>query len=308
MNFGLFENVFFRRKKRLGGMEKDYYSYKIPEETRWKVVHIVFENLLSGSELGNLLQKLAKEFGRPTISSEIRDENKIQNFILNSPDEELLTSIELLLALKRQDLLNIDYISDRHTPAQKIQDFIHQINKAFKLDKIGYEIVPVGLEDLHYIIVPIDSKYLYTETIKKTLTLLHDVEFKGSLQEFESALDEYRNGRYDNVILKANKAFESTLKAILTKKRIPFVEKNDRITTLIQKLFESPQFIDPALKDAFNKVRGILESGLPTIRNQPGVAHGQGLDPKSIEKSYSEIALHLAGTYIVFLIGRYREL
>lgn len=308
MSFGLFENVFFRRKKRLGGKEKDYYSYKIPEETRWRIVHIVLlENRLSDSELRNLLQKLAKEFGRPTISSEIRDKNKIQDFILNSPEEELLTSIELLIALKNQDILN-RYYYDRHTSAQKMQDIIIQINKAFKLDKIGYEIVPVGLEDLHYLIVPIDSKYLYTETIKKTLTLLHDVNFKGSLQEFESALDEYRNEKYDNAILKANKAFESTLKAVLTKKRIAFDEKEDKITMLILKLFESPQFIDPALKDAFNKVRGILESGLPTIRNQPGVAHGQGLDPKSIEKSYAEIALHLAGTYIVFLIERYREL
>lgn len=306
MSFGLFENVFFRRKKKLEGKEKDYYSYKISEETRWRIIHIVFENLLSGNELGNLLQKLAKEFGRPTISSEILDNNKIQDFILNSPEEELLTSIELSIALKNQDILNRDYYN-RHTPAQKMQDFILQINKAFKLDKIGYEIVSVGLEDLHYIIVPIDSKYLYTETIKRTLTLLHDVEFRGSLQEFESALDEYRNERYDNVILKANKAFESTLKAILTKKRIPFDEKNDKITILIKKLFESPQFIDPALKDAFNKVRGILESGLPTIRNQPGVAHGQGLDPKNVAKSYAEIALHLAGTYIVFLIGRYKE-
>lgn len=304
MSFGLFENLFFRRKKRIEGKEKDYHSYKIPKETRWKIVHIVFENL-SDNELRNLLQKLAKEFGRPTISSEIRDENKIQDFILNSPEEELLTSIELLIALKNQDLLNRGYYDP--TSAQKNQDFIHQINKAFKLDKIGYEIVPVGLEDLHYIIVPIDSKYLYTETIKKTLTLLHDVNFKGSLQEFESALDEYRNEKYDNAILKANKAFESTLKAILTKKRIPFDEKKDKISVLISKLFDSPQFIDSSLKDTLNKVRGILESGLPTIRNQPGVAHGQGLEPKNIEKSYAEIALHLAGTYIVFLIERYKE-
>ena len=306
MSFGLFENVFFRRKKKLEGKEKDYYSYKISEETRWRIIHIVFENLLSGNELGNLLQKLAKEFGRPTISSEILDNNKIQDFILNSPEEELLTSIELLIALKNQDILNRDYYN-RHTPAQKMQDFILQINKAFKLGKIGYEIVPVGLEDLHYIIVPIDSKYLYTETIKRTLTLLHDVEFKGSLQEFESALDEYRNERYDNVILKANKAFESTLKAVLTKKNMSFDEKKDKISALISKLFDSPQFIDPSLKDTFDKVKIILKSGLPTIRNQPGVAHGQGLEPKNIEKSYAEFALHLAGTYTVFLIERYKE-
>ena len=306
MSFGLFENVFFRRKKRLGGKEKEYYSYKIPEETRWRIVHIVLlENRLSDSELRNLLQKLAKEFGRPTISSEIRDENKIQDFILNSPEEELLTSIELLIALKNQNCLNSDFYDYTRALAQKMQDLIIQLNKAFKLDKIGYEIVPVGLEDLHYIIVPIDSKYLYTETIKRTLTLLHDVEFRGSLQEFESALDEYRNERYDNVILKANKAFESTLKAILTKKHISYNTK-DTAHPLVTKLFNS-SFLEPALKDAFSRVISVIESGLPTIRNQPGVAHGQGLEPKNIEKSYAEFALHLAGTYIVFLIERYKE-
>lgn len=303
MSFSLSENLFFRRKKKLEGKEPEYYSYEIPEETRWRIRHILLPDLLSNDEVRELVKKLAKEFGRATISPDHASaEDKLEKFIINSPPEELLTFIELLLSLKIHNAQGYNY----GEIMQQNHDIITQINKAFKLDKIGYEIVPVGLEDLRYIIVPINSKYLYIETTKKTLTLLHDVEFKGPLQEFESALDEYRNEKYDNTLIKANKAFESTLKAILTKKPISFDEKNDKIPTLIKKLFDDG-FLEPVLKNAFDKLISILESSLPTIRNQAGAAHGQGLDIKNIEKSYAEFALHLAGTYIVFLIERYKE-
>lgn len=47
--------------------------------------------------------------------------------------------------------------------------------------------------------------------------------------------------------------------------------------------------------------------GLPKLRNNES-AHGQGIDPKEVNQSYAELALNLAGSFIVFLINRYKEL
>jgi hypothetical protein len=47
--------------------------------------------------------------------------------------------------------------------------------------------------------------------------------------------------------------------------------------------------------------------GLPTIRNKQS-GHGQGIDPIEVSQSYAELALNLAGTFIIFLITRYQEL
>jgi hypothetical protein len=47
--------------------------------------------------------------------------------------------------------------------------------------------------------------------------------------------------------------------------------------------------------------------GLPKLRNNES-AHGQGIDSKEVNQSYAELALNLAGSFIVFLINRYQEL
>lgn len=135
---------------------------------------------------------------------------------------------------------------------------------------------------------------------------MYNSEFKGALNEFETALDKFRDEDYSGAIIEANKSFEGTMKSIMDKKKISYT-KEDKIRDLLSRLFDNNIIIDTSLKDAFDKLINILESGLPTIRNQGSVAHTQGLDIKKVEKSYAEFALNLAGSYIVFLINRYEE-
>ena len=309
MNF--FKNLFFRRMKRLQGEERDYYIYDLPEDVRNQIVHIVLEHMTSLSECDEFARKFAKELGRLVLydykpsSTEISVGygygcERIELFIKNEQTELVLSLIEYFLFFK---LTKQDY--------SRLKIIIEELNRMFEVNKIGYEIVPVALEnDLPFIVVPIYSKFLYIETIKKPLTLLYDCEFKGALSEFEEALDFLRECKYDQAIVEANKSFESTLKAIMDKLGIEY-EKGDTVRKLVQRLFDSERFIDPSLKgafnDAFNKVINILQAGLPTLRNQAGVAHGSGLDPKNLEKSYAKLAIHLAGAYIVFLIDRFKE-
>jgi hypothetical protein len=94
------------------------------------------------------------------------------------------------------------------------------------------------------------------------------------------------------------------MKAVLDKLNISY-NSGDTAVPLIRKLYEN-DIIYSHLESFTNNLVKILE-GLPTIRNRQG-SHGQGLDPKKVNKSYAEFALHLAGSFIVFLIERYEEI
>jgi len=306
-----FFNLFSRRKKRIEGKEKDFFSYEIPEKVRNQILITIFENLTHNKggislyggldEFKLLRQKFLKETGKSSLMNEILAEKDLEKFIRHSSSEELMDFIEFLLAFKIW-LYSKGY-SNTLSEAETIRK---ELNRCFLMNKIGYEIIPAMLkDDLPYIIVPVYSKFLHVETIKRPLALLYNANFKGSLLEFERALEKFKDEDYVGSIQEANKSFESVLKSILDMNNIEYDEKKEGTSKkLVEKLIKS-DFIDSSLKDAFDRLIKILESGLPTIRNRPGIGHGSGIEPKLIDKSYAEFALHLAGAYIVFLINLY---
>jgi hypothetical protein len=183
---------------------------------------------------------------------------------------------------------------------ESVLDGIHTI---FRTHNFEYEIIEsaAGLE-----VIRIDSQYLHEEVIKKTRKLLYDLKFQGPLQEFDDALGALENQDYDTAINEAQKAFESTMKAILQELNHPLNPKwaaKDLITA------STDAGVIPTTFGSLSAgVRTVLESGLPSIRNAPGVAHGAGRDPKVIERSYAQFAVHLCGSYVVFLIKRFEEM
>jgi hypothetical protein len=126
---------------------------------------------------------------------------------------------------------------------------------------------------------------------------LYTNEFNDPLEEFQKALDHYMRKEYKDTIQEANNSFESTMKSVLAKLSYSY-DQNDVASKLIDKLCENG-VIYPHTKSFF--------LGLPTIRNNQS-GHGHGIDPKVINQNYAELALNLAGTFIVFLITRYQEL
>jgi len=314
MNFmNFFENLFFRRAERMRRNEKEFYTYDLSEKARIQIVYTILERM-DNHMSDEFAQRFAKELGRPVLyeySASVQvprynfGKERIEAFIRNEPPELVLSLIEYLLAFI-YSRLGYSLFSEHQHSTQELNRLIDELNRLFEINKIGYEVVSVYLKnDLPFIIVPIYSKFMYVETIKKPISLLCHHEFRGALEEFEDALENLKDEKYDLAIVEANKAFESTLKAIMDKKGISY-SKSDTVRKLVTKLFES-DFIDSYLKDCFDRLINILESGLPTIRNQPGAAHGSGLEPKNISKSYANFAIHLTGAYIVFLIELFDE-
>jgi hypothetical protein len=101
----------------------------------------------------------------------------------------------------------------------------------------------------------------------------------------------------------ALKAFESTMKSILDERKWAYEKDKDTASKLIQILFQH-ELLPPMLQTQFTQLRGLLESGLPTVRNKTS-GHGQGTDPLPLPKYFAEYALHLAAANIVFLVQAY---
>jgi len=279
--------------------KKDYFDYdNISIKTRQKIFFVISENAFYISrdsilgepreDLNRLIYQLSKHKGISNINNEISDSSSINKWILECSVIDVLRTIEIFLWIRRNDETQGNY--------ERLQRTITEINDIFDIDKIGYEIV----EDK---IIRRDSKYLHKETIKQTISLLKDNEFKGALEEFEKALSNYLEKDYKNTISEANKSYESTMKSILTKLQIDY-NSSDTASQLIRKFYEN-NLIFSHTESFTNNLNEILK-GLPTIRNNQS-GHGQGLDPKKVNKSYAEFALHLCGSFIVFLIERYKE-
>jgi hypothetical protein len=283
---------------------KQFLSYDdIPKETRQKVFFVISEY---GYHFGkttttlyktvNDLPKLKYEICKHKGVSDLRTNSCIVPFfsmstyvdpeinvwIINCPIVDFLRTIEIFVYLKSLD--------NSRGSDQRLFNTIKDINDLFKLDKIGYEIVNER-------IIRKDSEFLQEQVIKQTISLLYTNDFNGPLEEFQKALDHYLVKEYKDTIQEANNSFESTMKSVLIKLRINFNQK-DTASKLVDTLCDK-NIIYPYTKSLF--------LGLPTIRNNQS-GHGQGIDPREVSQNYAELALNLAGTFIVFLITRYQEL
>ena len=280
--------------------KKSIINEKIPNNTRTKIFFVIMEygyhighfgfSMDQVSDLRDLRYQICKHKGILNINNESLDEKSINKWLFECSVIDFLRTIEIFI-----------YIKMKYETSEDIQirvNAINEINDIFRIDRIGYEIVNGK-------IIKYDSEYLNDDVIKQTISLLDSSDFKGPLDEFEKALNHFLKKEYKDTIQEANNSFESTMKSILTKLDIKFDPQRDNASKLLQILYDN-DVIYTHTQEFTDNLKKILQ-GLPTIRNKQS-GHGQGLNPIEIYKSYAGLSLHLAGSFIVFLINRYDEL
>lgn len=144
----------------------------------------------------------------------------------------------------------------------------------------------------------IESGFLEEHVLKRTHELLRAAKFDGALQEFLEARNDLTANDYKGAIHNATKAFESCLKAIQQ-------QSEGNAKTLIDSLKGSSFYDDlpEALHSGFGDQ---VLMALPTLRNKIA-GHGQGSAVVEVPKSVAELAVHLSGSFIVFLVGHHLE-
>ena len=225
----------------------------------------------------------------------IDSQTKIGQLVNDAGIKDLVKIVSVFL----EEILRYPHLGDAILGC----DFVAEINRHFREYHVMYEFAADGSGKIRA--TNIRSMYLHKETIAKPISLLTEIGFRGPLEEFEDAKEALDKQDTDKAVTEALKAFESTMKSILQELGHQYNPKW-AAKDLIKASIEAD--VIPTNLESFSAgIRTVLESGLPPIRNMPGPAHGTGRDPKDVERSYAQFALNLCGSYIVFLIERYKE-
>jgi len=296
-----------RRKRELGQVPDVFVYDRLPAKLRVQIVHILwdvigeqFRGYATPAEgvYEGIVEVLLRHLGRLTLTPPGGDdEDEIAKFILYERDvEACLDAIELTLRVLEKHS-DYNYQSTCKTglrPDQAIADLNHRLME----HGVGYQYVSGQ-------IIRIDSQYLHAEIIKPTLALLQDTRYKGANDEFLKAHEHFRKGEIKDCLTNSLKALESTLKTICTIRKWTF-NQTDAAKTLLDVCFANG-LVPTHLQSHYGSLRGMLESGVPVLRNKMG-GHGQGTEVVMVPPHYAAYTLHMTGSAIQFLIAAEKNL
>ena len=246
---------------------------------------------------------LAEAFGvfelAPDLSRTHGIMERCEHFLLRHEDiDQALSLIEFTFRLIDNEIRHSDIHWSLLQIWQEPDDAISDLNARFREHAIGYQFQ--GGQ-----IIPVNSQYLHSETVEPAISLLHDGNFAGSLEEFMVAHEHYRKGNYKEAITNAGSALESTLKTICDRRGWSYAPRATALN-LIETVF-SNGLVPPELMSHFSGLRSALESGVPTLRNQAGRgAHGQGSGTIEVPDYLAAYCLHLTAANIVFLVEAHK--
>lgn len=261
--------------------------YSTYDENLWDIFEKNFcrEKGLKGMGYG----KLHKGYGKSSIEEYFKD----------CDDIDFLDAIDYFFHIIDRKLRTLrpeykyDYDADT-----VVSDAIMELNYRFKQHNLGYEFINSQ-------IITIDSTLLHETAVKPTLRLLFEEGFEGAEDEIRKAYEKRRKGDNKNAILEAGKAFESTMKIICDKQGYTYDKAKDTAQKLIS-ILEKNGFYPSYMNAHLTSIRTTLETGLPVVRNKVS-GHGQGNQIITISDEYTDYALHLAATNILFLVRLYRN-
>lgn len=301
-------NLFSKRKKRERGEVSDVYTYDaLPEKLKIQLVMIWQEAI---GELGRtsnqyesdgafafLLRTLQKEYGSIFKQKKSDFHTFAEWFFAEQDIDKNLDAVELtcrFVDIYIRDYYNIWTPKPKSSP----DDAISEINGRFQEAGVGYQYVSGE-------IVRVDSQIIHKEVVLPALNLLSEAEYKGANIEFLSAHEHYRKQEYEDCLDDCLKAFESVMKVVCHKKGWLY-QATDTAKNLIDIVF-SNNLIPQHHQSQFTALRGILESGIPTVRNKHG-GHGRGVQTRIIPDYLAAYQLHQTAATILFLIQAEKNL
>lgn len=275
--------IMYRLRAALDDIHTQIFNgYRYPPEDFYSAVK---ESVLRA--LGRL--DLGQRYAKPQVA--------VEDFLRECSVEEFFVLLENFL-----ELIQILGIARDGGSAvlRLLETEIQAFNTLALWHKVGYEIIDVGEQapdDVpRYQVIRKDTQYLHVETIRRPLTLLQTPGFELAQRQFVDALDEYAKGNYADAVTDANSSFEGVMKQILGTDK-------GTASQLIAELCKRGYFPGYMQKDAV--ALGDLIETLPKLRDNTGDAHGRLSIEEDQLARYAKFAIHLCGSYIVFLVDEY---
>jgi len=250
-----------------------------------------------------LVVYLRKELGlfRLNNSREFRDE--LQLYFCDEStlhDEKAfdlrLDVVELSCRLSAERAKDLDYVnmrSSRPSQLEKILPLIDVINARMMEDGFGFQYERGQ-------IIEFSSKFAYKEVIEPALGLISNPAYEAVNSEFRDALEEFKQGNFDDCIADCGNAFESTLKVIARLKGWDEVSEGDTANKLLEAAYRR-ELIPSYMQNQFTGLRSII-IGTATIRNKEG-GHGAGATARVVDRHLAAYQLQQTAGAITFLIA-----
>jgi hypothetical protein len=299
-----------RQKESHQGVSHLHEHPEIPRPLRVQVAHILRDLLghdvkydLDGclEAFGEIERLLCREYGicfLPTKSMDLTTtpDVRVIEFLLNEEDyEKVLDVVEVSFRVLTRLRTNPEWQS--RVSQEKFDRAVTELNARFREHGIGYQYESGQ-------IIKADSQLIHAEVVKPALALLTTKEYAGANAEFLKACEHHRKGDTKECLSECLKAFESTMKAICTKRSWAF--KSADAKELIDVCLKNG-LMPPLIHSHIRGVRATLARGIPSIRNGSS-GHGQGIKEVDVPPHYCSYMLHLTATTIQFFVESERAL
>ena len=299
-------DLFSKRQQKTRPEASDVHEYAhIPGPLRVQIAHILrdlfghtvtYDLNCCVEAFGEIEQTLCGEYGLcilPTKSTDLTTtpDVRVIDFLLHEEDQEkVLDLVEVSFRLLTRLRLSPEWQS--RVPQEKFDRAVTELNARFREYGIGYQYENGEM-------VRVESQFIHAEVVKPALALLRAEEYAAANAEFLKALEHYRKGETQQCLNECLKAFESTMKAICTKRKWAFNSK-DTARELIDVCLKNG-LTPPLIHSHIRGVRATLARGIPTLRNGPR-GHRQEVHLMDVPPHYARYMLHLTAATIQFFV------
>jgi len=297
--------LYSKRQKRIRGETVDVFTYDQFSNSFRTQISMMMDDLLGTERVyrefekprqayDSIVSALRKEYGERSLTSIIwHDAHKeLHSFIENEPDvERILDAVELCYMVGDTVARDTWYTRYREDQDEHVDACIIELNERFKEAGLGYEFINSK-------IIRVDSQLIHAEIVKPAIGFLNLAGFEGARDEFMGAYEHYRHGNHEEALVDALKAFESTMKIILTANSKAY-STSDTASKLVIACSQAG-LIASYNEQHLSSLVNVLTSGIPTIRNKNG-GHGQGETVRTVEPEIVAYGLHLTASAIVML-------
>jgi hypothetical protein len=173
-------------------------------------------------------------------------------------------------------------------PAERRLDFQLEMNSILEEERSDWR-----MADGQFF--KVDSQFLEAHVIAKSYELLKAAGFEGALDELNQARNELAADNVKGAIHNACKSLESVIKAVSD-------TESGNASALVRGLADKG-FYDGIPEDVGRAFGEQVLMALPFLRNRLG-GHGQGANVLEVPRLYGELAVHLAATFIHFVVHR----
>lgn len=225
--------------------------------------------------LTQIEEELCRRYGVERLTALDDNDNKapvnLKGFIKGAYPGQVLDTIELFYSALDED--------------QKF-NFQKELNNIFEEETSEWRLVDGQFFKM-------DSDFISMQVMAESFELLKAEGYEGALDELKEAHNELMSGDFKGTIHKACNSFESVLKTLLGR-------ESGNASRLIREVVNT-EFYSDMPKNFGRSFGEQVFNSLPFLRNRLG-GHGQGDEVVEVPKYYAELALHLAGSFIIFVI------